>query len=228
MPKEAEAGKEGEERLAWRFKAERKRLGLTRRRIADQCGVTEATVFNWEHSGVRIPLMALDRLLPLGFDPDDVLSPVAGTERVAVMDAHGTTGDTVPIPSHVARKVDLSPSDLFVHWNASDEPAGDLPPLAPGLFRLLFDDVETIKEVEGLFLLKARRKGRPFACQIRPADARRVEASIGQEKVVVAPNQLWRACVPLGMLLRVMGLPWPGKVQTVSHAKLFRQALGPK
>ena len=188
-------------RLAENFKAERVRLGMTRRAVAGICGVTETAVVNWEHGGAKIPLVALELLAPSGFSPENLIEFPQGTAVVRKLGSDGETEGWVHIDEHMLARYSATKERVFFYCGTSTWDFQEYAHGRAGLFASLPDDAEILKDVSGLMLLKRRRGARAFLCEIDPAGKKGIRVSAGGVKKSMAAEKLHHACRPIGLYL---------------------------
>lgn len=217
-----EAGTEREDRerreLARRFRAERKRVGLSATSVAHHCGVTESTVFNWEAGRARVPLSAIARLWRYGFDAEELVK--SGIERASVSMWPVGASPTISVPAHLLRRHRLSEVAAFVYHNRAEAAEvaalGDL--LVMGA--MADEDMDILEEIDRTLLLEPREGGGDaFLCRVSRSRSRRVKLELGEESGFVNAGLLLQHCSPLGDLAFRLGHQGPFDQEPVAHTE---------
>jgi len=221
---------ERQARIAQRFKTERIRLGMTRRAVAALCGVSETAVVNWEHGGAKIPLLVLELLMPHGFSAESLVEFPEIPVPVRRLGIDGNTSGWTPVNLYDLKRCIVGKEDVFVYCEPATTGALGYVLGRAGLFRQVIDDVDVIKDVSGVFLLKRRRASKAFLCDISPAGKGAIRVGAGRLRKCIPAEKLFRECRPLGMYLGpVDELPSTkedGSEKSSPHEGELRKVLG--
>ena len=86
--------------LGKNLKSERERLGMTTGETAYHCQTSAVTIWNWETGKAKIPLNAIARLIPLGFNLGNII-PESETEKVDLRLVGDSQDSRISIKKHV-------------------------------------------------------------------------------------------------------------------------------
>ena len=181
--------------MAERFRQERKRLGMGAVDVAYHCGVSSATVFNWEAGSARIPLSAPCALKKHGFDVDRITSGEEGA--FVTVDMYPISQGTLRIPEHLLKRHAVyQNTGLVFHLLSQFEdtmPAGQL-----CLMRRVPSTAEGVRKQGGIFLLRDVRKEKEILCRLENRSKSRIRIEVGGSGATIAASRLFGTAKILG------------------------------
>lgn len=210
MGKSEEGNEDTHLLLGKRLRQERERLGMTRLEVASATGFTENTVYNWENGKVKIPLLAVYRLLPRGLDAvailhDTDIKPVQMTCR-----HHDGGMEELSIPfqcvaPHLGSWRGLNRLLLYHNpcWFGEEHPEGELALFAGSLG----ETPETNSPAVHLVVPQDEEEG--FMVRCSPAKRKMIEVEADDTSAAVAPDLFWAKVGTTGVFVGECGVRRP-------------------
>jgi len=216
------------------LKAERERLGMSGSEMAYHCQASTVTIWSWETGKAKIPLNALVRLIPHGFDPASII-PSPKNETM-ILQLVGAKDRNIEVEKHLVARCVPSIREvtewehMIVYHNL--EWVDTAHPLSPGSLCLV--DSRFIEDYEGeespwdgTFLLHTLALDRFSLADFKPQSKNMVRFKAGGTTGKASPHSLEKATPGLirGKVLGKVGeLPLPCP-PTNSHAEALEDAM---
>ena len=203
-----------------RFRKERSRMQFSPEKVATLCGCSASAVFAWEAGRSRIPLIAMEKLWPYGFDVESI---IAGAMRYRTIPCYPASREEgVLVPEHLLNRYGLDKHTAYVYHNQAFAegmyPAGML--LA---VQWLPEDCRDILE-EGscILLVEVKKDKSTLICKSAPARAGSVKISLGDYARTVKTGDILKKCRVIGEIVFEIEPRQPVKPASRTHLQLLK------
>ena len=208
-----------------RFRKERLRMHLSPEKVASICGCSASAVFAWEAGRSRIPLIAMERLWPHGFDAESVIAGATRYRTIPRYPAGQEEGFLVP--EHLLNRYGLDRNTAYVYHNQAFAeglyPAGML--LAVQWFPEDCRDI--LEEGECTLLMEVRKDRSTLICKSAPARKGSVQLSLGDHARTVKTDAVLKKCRVIGEIVFPVEPRLPDKPAPKTHLQLLKAVFGP-